>query len=363
MNPTVTCERCEGKFPPELLTEFDGAALCPECLTAYTLLCSHCGERIWREENEGNEQTPLCRNCYEESYTHCTRCGGLISDDETCYYDEEPYCSDCRDRLLSDEIHSYNYKPDPIFYGDGPRYFGVELEIDCGGEDLDSAGKLLFIGNREQELIYCKHDGSLDDGFEIVTHPMSLDWHLHQMPWEAILNRAVQMGYLSHRANTCGLHIHVSRDAFGFTREGQDCAISRALYFVEKHWNELLRFSRRTQRQLDRWAARYGYKDDPQEMQEHIKKGYGSRYTCVNLTNEGTIEFRIFRGTLKYNTLIATLQMVNHICDAAICLSDEQLKALSWSEFVSGITEPELIRYLKERRLYLNEPVESEADL
>lgn len=96
-------------------------------------------------------------------------------------------------------------------------------------------------------------------------------------------------------------------------------------------------------------------------MQEHIKKGYGSRYTCVNLTIEETIEFRIFRGTLKYNTLIATLQMVNHICDAAICLSDEQLKALSWSEFVSGITEPELIRYLKERRLYLNEPVESEA--
>ena len=212
----------------------------------------------------------------------------------------------------------------------------------------------------DEELIYCKHDGSLDDGFEIVTHPMSLDWHLHQMPWEAILNKAVQMGYLSHRANTCGLHVHVSRDAFGFTREGQDCAISRALYFVEKHWNELLRFSRRTQRQLDRWAARYGYKDDPQE---HIKKGYGSRYTCVNLTNEETIEFRIFRGTLKYNTLIATLQMVNHICDAAICLSDEQLKALSWSEFVSGITEPELIRYLKERRLYLNEPVESEADL
>ena len=254
MNPTATCERCEGKFPPELLTEFDGTALCPGCLTAYTLLCSHCGERIWQEENEGNEQTPLCRNCYEESYTHCTRCGGLISDDETCYYDEEPYCSDCRDRLLSDEIHSYNYKPDPIFYGDGPRYFGVELEIDCGGEDSDSAGRLLFIGNREQELIYCKHDGSLDDGFEIVTHPMSLDWHLHQMPWEAILNKAVQMGYLSHRANTCGLHVHVSRDAFGFTREGQDCAISRALYFVEKHWNELLRFSRRTQRQLDAGA-------------------------------------------------------------------------------------------------------------
>lgn len=38
-------------------------------------------------------------------------------------------------------------------------------------------------------------------------------------------------------------------------------------------------------------------------------------------------------------------------------MSDDELRAMSWSEFVSGVTEPELIQYLKERRLYLNEPV------
>ena len=36
---------------------------------------------------------------------------------------------------------------------------------------------------------------------------------------------------------------------------------------------------------------------------------------------------------------------------------------MSWSDFTAGITEPELIQYLKERRLYLNEPVESEVEL
>ena len=52
------------------------------------------------------------------------------------------------------------------------------------------------------------------------------------------------------------------------------------------------------------------------------KKGYHSgRYTCVNLENPATIEFRMFRGTLKYNTLIATLQLVNRICDVALYLS------------------------------------------
>ena len=71
----------------------------------------------------------------------------------------------------------------------------------------------------------------------------------------------------------------------------------------------------------------------------------------------------MFRGTLKYNTFIATLQMVNHICDAAISLSEEGIDAMSWSEFVGFIREPELIQYLKERRLYINEPIESEGEV
>ena len=52
------------------------------------------------------------------------------------------------------------------------------------------------------------------------------------------------------------LHVHVSRLAFGETEEQQDTAIARVLYFFEKHWEELLKFSRRTQHQLDQWASR-----------------------------------------------------------------------------------------------------------
>ena len=83
----------------------------------------------------------------------------------------------------------------------------------------------------------------------------------------------------------------------------------------------------------------------------------------MNLTNRDTIEFRIFRGTLKYNTLIATLQLLDRICDVALFLSDEEMKALSWTTFVSGCTQPELVQYLKERQLYVNDPVESEEEV
>ena len=100
------------------------------------------------------------------------------------------------------------------------------------------------------------------------------------------------------------------------------------------------------------------------DILDHAKKGsHGGRYSCVNLQNRDTVEFRMFRGTLKLNTFIATLQMVNHICDAAILLSDEDMRNLSWSDFMMGITEPELIQYLKERRLYVNDPVEMEVEI
>ena len=132
----------------------------------------------------------------------------------------------------------------------------MELEIDEAGEDSDNARRLLAIANQGQPQLYCKHDGSLNDGFELVTHPMSLSYHRTEMPWEALLREAVRMGYLSHQSGTCGLHIHVSREAFGDTHAHQEAAIARMLYFFEKHWEELLKFSRRTQRQLDRCAAR-----------------------------------------------------------------------------------------------------------
>ena len=99
------------------------------------------------------------------------------------------------------------------------------------------------------------------------------------------------------------------------------------------------------------------------DILDFAKKGYhGGRYTCVNLQNPDTVEFRMFRGTLKTNTILATLELIDRICDAAVHLSDEELKGMAWTTFVSGCQQPELVQYLKEQRLYVNEPVESEEE-
>ncbi|WP_409967403.1 amidoligase family protein [Bengtsoniella intestinalis] len=280
--------------------------------------------------------------------------------------DDVPYCYQCIEEHRSGRgIQSYYYRPEPIFHGEGKRYFGVELEIDDGGESDSVADKLLSISNENGDYIYIKHDGSLDDGMEIVTHPMTLDFHKNTMPWEDVTQEALRQGYYSHQAETCGLHVHVNRNSLGDTTAAQEDNIARVLFFVETHWNELLRFSRRTQRQLNKWAARYGRKDSPKEVLDIAKHSGGSRYTCVNLTNHDTIEFRIFRGTLKVNTLLATLELVEAICGLAVSVDDATMQTMSWTSFVAALPEeryPELVQYLKERRLYVSEPVEVEDE-
>ena len=98
---------------------------------------------------------------------------------------------------------------------------------------------------------------------------------------------------------------------------------------MERHWQELVKFSRRTPENLNRWSARYStISDTAEETYSKSKDKRMGRYVALNLENYNTIEFRLFRGTLKLNTFIATLQLVNEICNVAISMSDEGLQKL-----------------------------------
>ena len=194
---------------------------------------------------------------------------------------------------------------------------------------------------------------------------MALDYHINNMNWNEIFTKAIEMGYRSHQTCTCGLHIHINRTAFGEDAEIQEAVIGRIVFFVEKHWNELVKFSRRTAENLNRWAAKYAtISDTTKETYKKAKDKRLGRYVAVNLENYNTVEFRLFRGTLCYKTFIATLQLVYEICRFAIMLSDRELEEMSWSDFVLKISpdKKELIEYLKSKRLYVNEiPQETEA--
>ena len=187
MSENNQCTLCGAE--EEELTPFGETMLCENCLSNETTICDHCGGRTWNEDTESDDNLTICRHCYEDFYCNCMDCHILIHVDRAYYTDDDddyrdsPYCYQCigRHEDSSSFIKSYNYKPSPVFYGEGV-FYGVELELDEGGESSCNAEKILNIANKEDELIYCKHDGSFNDGFEIVTHPMSLVYHQNNMP-------------------------------------------------------------------------------------------------------------------------------------------------------------------------------------
>lgn len=364
MEEQITCTHCGAVIEGDDYTVMHGdSVVCSECVANYCCTCERCGATIFETDAYGDEFTNLCQDCYETHYTRCEGCDRLLNNDDAYELNGYDYCSECyHDRCNNGSIKEYSYKPDPIFYGEGKRFFGVELEIDDGGKDDDSANELLDIANCKDEHIYIKADGSLDDGMEIVSHPMSLDYH-QNFCWQELMKTAVSLGYRSHQTSTCGLHIHVNRSAFGMNQTEQEEVIAKILYFVEAHWNELYCFSRRKECNMNRWATRYGFEKTGKEILDKAKCSCYGRYTAVNICNYHTLEFRLFRGTLKFNTFIAALQLVDEICNAALFMSQHELEQQSWTEFVKNIKHPELIRYLKERRLYVNDAVSDEEEL
>lgn len=347
MKEPTTCSICGAKITEnDTLTEFQGQYYCHECLIRETVLCESCGTRITRADAVDDI---VCHDCYEDHYHRCCECGGLVYEDDVHYIGDYPYCDRCYEDLHNEYIEDYSYKPDPIFYGTGQPHYGIELEIDNGGDIDGNAGQIMNSVNFPMEHIYCKHDGSLNDGFEIVSHPCTLDYHLNELGWDKILKKAHQLGYYSHTAETCGLHIHINRAALGTSIEEQENTIGRIVFFFEKFWDKILRLSRRTENQANRWASRYGGNNiNPKESLKSAKTSGLGRYTAVNLENIFTVELRIFRGTLRYKTFVATLQFVDKLCNDAVKMSDEKFQTMTWKDFTASIKNmPELKEYLK----------------
>lgn len=309
MEEKLICSNCGAVLNEENAQNFDGTVLCDTCFIECTVECDNCQTRIWADDADGDENHVLCPHCYDYYYTHCEHCGRLIHNDDAYYEDDEdyPYCHNCFYEMESKPIKNYSYKPEPIMYGEGTMYYGVELEMD-GEPHLppeECAKALLEVANKDGEKIYIKRDGSLSSsGIEIVTHPATIEAHLNKViDWDEILKKAAALGFRSHDCGNCGLHVHLSKSGFAKSSEREEAreeAIGRLVFFFEKHWNELVKLSRRTPTNLDRWAARYAtISNTTEETYNKAKEKRMGRYVAVNLENQNTVEIRLWRGSLR----------------------------------------------------------------
>jgi hypothetical protein len=351
------CEDCDELVPTEdiIAVDNDSRYVCEDCASEYST-CDHCGGLFSVYGIAvSTDYITLCDSCYNNYYFTCAGCDEVFHIDNGECIGDYMYCESCaQDRRSS--ILPYSYKPYPIFFGEGADgYYGVELEIDGGEQREDAAQDIQAAG---EDHIYIKEDGSLSsEGMEIVTHPATLDYHVNNFPWTEICDTAISYGYLSHDTDTCGLHIHASRSLFGDTEIEQDLTIAKIILLIDRWYDtHILRFARRDYNKMRQWADKPNAGIRPEDCEsdavQKSKKTATDRYKAVNLCNYKTIEFRFFRGTLKRDTIIASIQWVDTIIQYCRETPLQDLFNATWDEIFGNTEHVELTNYLKQRNLY-----------
>lgn len=136
---------------------------------------------------------------------------------------------------------------------------------------------------------------------------------------------------------------------------------------------ELTRFSRRRRSCLEQWAPIDRLGVTPDDIR-HVSSGaqlaswasarvpaylsnHNDRYTAVNVTNRATVEIRIFRGTLKRDTLIAAIQLVSNVFEYAMTHTWDELRTSTWADVAAYKPYKELVNYMIARNLLAAEDV------
>jgi hypothetical protein len=81
------------------------------------------------------------------------------------------------------------------------------------------------------------------------------------------------------------------------------------------------------------------------------------RYEAINVTNNGTIEFRIFKGSLKYESVMAALEFVNALREFTSPASGVGFN-LSQDKFMEFINHSAMLGETKSLRPYINQRLE-----
>lgn len=256
-------------------------------------------------------------------------------------------------------IHQFNYVPKYIKHfmpgesEDTTLLLGAEIEVG-GNNNISSDNdknstvkKCIQIMNGsdsdEENLIYSTHDSTVQIEFD--TMPCSLEFHKNKMNYREMFEYLDKEGYKGHDCETAGLHIHANRNYLGKSRISQELVISKILYILEKFNNEICVIARRD----NEYSEFVGSKKEENSIVELYGKykDHGKR-AALNLQHKDTIEFRMFKSTLKYETFILTLEFVKDIIDFAKSASIEEIELVKWANLMK-LFSPALRNYYTER--------------
>ena len=251
----------------------------------------------WWSDNEERLET-------EDGYSYAE---GEQDDLYWCDTDEGWYYSE---RSMPEGlIRGYHKRPTLKFFGEGPKFLGLELECDDPCADGDESD-VRYIFDGHMDRFYFNSDGSLDNGFEAITHPMSPKEML-AMNWEEITHRMQQRNYYND-GDTAGIHIHISRRFFNGEKN-----IGRLVRMFSENYSDMVKFAQRPSFSAERWAERVQGTARQYAMDWYDNARRIGRYTAVNLQNDNTVEIRLFHSLADCKHIKSCIQLVDVLSDMA----------------------------------------------
>ena len=274
--------------------------------------------------NRNEVDIETCTNCGHESVTE-------LMINKVCHH-----CLDA-----SFKIHNYSTRVENLLKFKATRvrpntvYLGCELEYETENRNRAQLG----VGKLMHGHALMKSDGSIRNGFEIVTCPATLDIHLDIFKkfYETIPPDLKV-------ANNVGMHVHVSRKPLS------QLTIGKMTEFLNRFDNK--EFIHHIAGRIDNNYARMN-SDRTITFLRKNRHG-GDRYNALNLNNEKTIEVRLFATPMNYKEFAMRLQFVQALVDYCMpAQSNESLKKQTHHEaFVAWLSQrkrmfPELSNHLK----------------
>jgi hypothetical protein len=275
-------------------------------------------------------------NRSEVNIVECRQCGTEVVD-ELCV---DGVCHQCLD--ASFKIHNYSTRVESMLKFKATRvrpntvYLGCELEYETKNRNRAQIG----VGKLLHGHALMKSDGSIRNGFEIVTCPATLDIHLEMfkkfydnIPPDLKVEKNV------------GMHVHISRKPLS------QLTIGKLTEFLNRDDNK--QFIHHIAGRIDNNYARM--ESDRTVTFPWRHRNGGGRYNALNLNNENTIEVRLFATPMNYKEFAMRLQFVQALVD--YCSPAQSSLALKkqthYEAFMGWLSNkkrmfPELSYHLKE---------------
>lgn len=364
----IICDRCGKRVTKneKYIVDNHRNYYCEECGTKRLFKCDICGGFELNGNKRITEDThkEICEDCAYSHTTICRECGGLYENRNSMYYDDERYYY-CEKHKYYSFIHAYGYKPNAKFYfgkdeehNNSALLTGFELEVQQGNSDI-SCGEMSCKLNEEinkkyfgnEKFIYFKRDGSVSNGFEIVSQPFTEKFFRENIKiFNEMLDILGKNNYISHDSDCCGLHFHINRK-FLQPSDNQE-NIDKLILFTEYYKEKIQIFSRRQNYYYCKFLSdRFCELSSNERKAKNIAflkkyKDRVDRYSVVNTKNRNTVEIRVFRGTLIPQTFFATAEFVYNICNACVNLP---ITKISWNKIVNNEKSKYIKDYCKKR--------------